>query len=74
MDNYHVTKQGDKWHLKKEGAERASKTAETKAEILKKTTEFMSDKVGSVKVHKVSGIIQEERTFQRKDDPRKTKG
>lgn len=74
MDNYHITKKDDKWQLKKEGAERASKTADTKAELLKKTTEFMSDKTGSVKIHKEKGGIQEERTFQRKDDPRKSKG
>lgn len=74
MDNYHITKDGDKWKLAKEGNERASKTAETKQEIINKTREFMGDKTGSVKIHKENGRIQEERTYHRKDDPKKTPG
>ena len=74
MDDYHITKKGDKWAFKKEGADRATKTADTKKEIIQKARDFMSDKTGSVKIHKTDGKIQEERTYQRKDDPRKTKG
>ncbi len=74
MDDYHITKQGNKWAFKKEGNERATKTAETKQEIIQKARDYMSDKTGSVKIHKTDGKIQEERTYQRKDDPRKTKG
>lgn len=74
MDNYHITKNGDKWKLTKQGAERATKTADTKQEIIKKTREFMEDKTGSVKIHKENGKIQEERTYQRKDDPAKSRG
>ncbi len=74
MDNYHITKGGDKWELTKEGNQRPSKMADTKQEIIEKTRDFMSDKTGSVKIHKEDGKIQEERTYQRKDDPRKSKG
>jgi Uncharacterized protein conserved in bacteria (DUF2188) len=74
MDNYHIAKDGDKWKLKKEDGERASITADTKQELIDKTRDFMSDKTGSVKIHKEDGTIQEERTYQRKDDPRKSKG
>lgn len=74
MDNYHITKDGDKWKLKKEGADRASKTANTKKEIIKQTQSFMKSNSGSVKIHKTDGKIQEERTYPRKNDPRKTKG
>ena len=74
MDNYHVTKSGNQWKLKKEGAERASKTADTKQEIINQTREFMKDKTASVKIHKENGAFQEERTYQRKDDPSKSKG
>ncbi|ENY0850835.1 DUF2188 domain-containing protein [Escherichia coli] len=74
MDNYHITKDGDKWKLQKEGNDRPSKTATTKAELIKTTSEFMSNKTGSVKIHKEDGKIQEERTYQRKDDPKKSKG
>ena len=74
MDNYHVTKDGKKWKLTKEGAERASKTGDTKKELIDKTRDYMADKTGSVKIHKEDGRIQEERTYHRKDDPRKSKG
>ncbi|MBD3270355.1 DUF2188 domain-containing protein [Candidatus Peregrinibacteria bacterium] len=74
MDNYDITKDGDQWKLKKQGNDRASKTAGTKKEIIKQTQDFMKDKTGSVKIHKEDGSYQEERTYQRKDDPKKSKG
>lgn len=74
MDNYDITKDGDKWKLKKQGNERASKVADTKQEIINTTREFMADKIGSVKIHKENGQYQEERTYQRKDDPKKSPG
>ncbi len=74
MDNYHVTKDGDKWKLTKEGNQRASKTADTKKEIIKQTQEYMGDKTGSIKIHKEDGTFQEERTYQRKNDPSKSQG
>jgi hypothetical protein len=74
MDNYHVTKDEDQWKLTKEGNQRPSKTADTKQEIIEKTRDFMADKIGSVKIHKVNNEIQEERTYHRKDDPRKSRG
>ena len=74
MDNYHITKKGDKWKLTKEGNRRASRTANTKNEIIRVMREYMEDKPGSVKIHKLDGTIQEERTYPRKDDPRKTSG
>lgn len=74
MENYHITKDGKKWKLQKEGNQRPSKTADTKEAIVKQMRTFMSDKTGSVKIHKQNGRIQEERTYQRKDDPHKSKG
>lgn len=74
MDNYHVTHTGKQWALKKEGAQRASKTAETKSEITQQTRQFMETHEGSVKFHKMDGTIQEERTYPRSKDPSKSKG
>ncbi len=73
MDKYHITKDGDKWKLQKEGNERPSKTATTKNEIVREMQEYMTDKTGSVKIHKEDGRFQEERTYQRKDDPKNPK-
>ncbi len=74
MNNYHITKEEDKWKLTKEGNARASKAADTKQEIMDITRDFMKDKTGSVKIHKENGTIQEERTYPRKSDPRESKG
>ena len=74
MDNYHITKDGEKWKLKREGAERASKTEETKKEMIDTMRDFMKDRTGSVKIHKENGIIQEERTYPRRKDPSESPG
>ena len=74
MDNYHITKKESAWELVKEGAQRASKTAPTKAEITEIASEFLQGKTASLKIHKEDGTIQEERTFPRAADPRKSKG
>ncbi len=74
MDNYHITKTDTGWALKKQGADRASKTAPTKAEIVELATAFLADKTASLKIHKEDGTIQEERTYPRSADPAKSKG
>ncbi|WP_323164894.1 DUF2188 domain-containing protein [Pseudomonas atacamensis] len=74
MDNYHIKKAENLWELIKEGAQRASKTASTKAEITEIASEFLQGKKASLKIHKEDGTIQEERTFPRSADPRQTKG
>lgn len=74
MDNYQFTKKDDHWQLIKDGASRASLTGATKKEALDKTHEFLKDKEASLKIHGEDGKIQEERTYPRSSDPRKTKG
>ena len=74
MQNYHIKHHENHWDLTKEGADRASFAADTKEECLKRTEEFMADKTGSVKIHGLDGRIQEERTYPRSADPRKSPG
>ncbi|MBA1245405.1 MULTISPECIES: DUF2188 domain-containing protein [Pseudomonas] len=74
MDNYHVTKAGDHWELKKEGAARASRTAPTKDALMEEAATFLEGKTASLKIHKGDGTIQEERTYPRSADPRRSKG
>ena len=74
MDNYHITKKGDKWQFKKQGTERAINNSDTKTEAVSKMRDYMSEKIGSVKIYKENGRIQEERRYQRKNDPGKSKG
>ncbi|MEN5141171.1 DUF2188 domain-containing protein [Pseudomonas juntendi] len=74
MDNYHVSPTADGWELKKAGAERASKRSSTKQELVASLSEFFQRKTASVKIHKADGTIEEERTYPRSDDPRRSKG
>ncbi|MCG6578054.1 DUF2188 domain-containing protein [Pseudomonas sp. AF32] len=74
MDNYHLSPSADGWELKKVGAERASKKAATKQELVSSLTDFFDGKTASVKIHKADGSIEEERTYPRSADPRRSKG
>ncbi|NYH11921.1 DUF2188 domain-containing protein [Pseudomonas moraviensis] len=69
--DYHITKTDNGWALKKEGADRASKTAETKAKITAVAREFLTGKNASLKTHKEDGKVQEERTTTGKPTPKK---
>ncbi|MHC8299457.1 DUF2188 domain-containing protein [Pseudomonas sp. ZS1P83] len=51
---------GQLWALVKEGAQRASKTAPTKAEITAIASEFLKGKTASFKIYKEDGTVQEE--------------
>lgn len=75
MDNYHLTKKDGEWKLTKEGNERATKTFETKEEAIKKSADYLkSNEGGSLKIHLEKGKIQEERTYPKSADPKKSKG
>lgn len=62
------------WELKKAGAERASKRAATKHELVSALADFFDGKTASVKIHKADGTIEEERTYPRSADPRRSEG
>lgn len=74
LDKFHLTKKDDEWRLEKAGTNRARVKAPTKAEAMQKMREYMQDNEGSVRIHKVNGQIQEERTYPRSKDPKGTKG
>ena len=74
MDNYHLSPTADGWELKKAGAERASKRAATKQDLVGALADFFDGKTASVKIHKADGTFEEERTYPRSADPRRSKG
>lgn len=74
MDNYELLKDGDIWKLRRQGASRAAKTFDTKAEGLEYSTEYMREHGGSLKIKTKRGRIQEERTYPRSKDPRSSRG
>lgn len=76
MDRYDLNHDGDNWKLHKQGGERASKVFEgmTKEEAVRATSDFMQDHPGSVRIHKMDGTYEEERTYPRSADPRQSPG
>ncbi|MGY2909219.1 DUF2188 domain-containing protein (plasmid) [Bradyrhizobium quebecense] len=66
----------DRWELKQDKTHTFVKAFDTKAEataggVLARS---LGKEGGSVKIEKISGGYQEERTFPRSADPRKSKG
>ncbi len=74
MKSYHLTKDGDTWNLRPEGAARPVVHACTKVEALGQMRTYMHRHAGSVVIHKENGRIQAERTYPRHADPKRTKG
>lgn len=60
MDNYHLSPTAECWELKKAGAERASKRAATKQELISSVSDFFDGKTASVRIHKADSSIEEE--------------
>jgi hypothetical protein len=68
--NYHITKTENGWQGKLEKGQRASITGTTKNEVVQKTIEIAKKQSNaSVKIHKMDGKIQEERTYPKRSDP-----
>jgi hypothetical protein len=74
MKRIDVVKKGDQWVA--ESNKQVVAKAPTKESAVKKTAEAArADRNAvTVKIHKVDGKIQEERTYPRSADPRKSKG
>ncbi|WP_284652110.1 DUF2188 domain-containing protein [Flavobacterium terrisoli] len=76
MENFHLVHEDGKYKLKREDAERASKVFDSnKADAIKESKEFIVNQGGgSLKIHKNDGGFQEERTYPKSIDPKKSKG
>ncbi|MDN4500120.1 DUF2188 domain-containing protein [Pseudomonas mosselii] len=74
MDNYHVVAEGTGWKLHRQGESQALLSAPTKAELLEQLPTYMEGRTGSVKIHTASGQIEDERTYPRSADPRRSRG
>lgn len=76
LDKYtlHKDKKTEKWRLEKEGSDKAKRTYRTKDDALKNLKDDVGRNGGSVRIRKTDNTIQEERTYPRSKDPRKSKG
>lgn len=73
LEKYELVHKNEKWHFKKQGSAQALKSFATKAEGVAHVMKA-GNKHGncSVKIKKVDGTIQEERTYG--VDPKRSKG
>ncbi len=63
------------WMIKRDGAKRALKRFEAKDEAVDHAARRFGDhNPASVKIQKMDGTLEEERTYPRAMDPRKSKG
>ncbi|TAJ71805.1 MAG: DUF2188 domain-containing protein [Phenylobacterium sp.] len=76
LDKYtlHKDAKSETWRLEKEGSDRAKRVFETKADALTGLRDAVGPGGGSVRIRKVDNTIQEERTYPRAKDPKKTPG
>ena len=77
LPKYTVSKREDgKWALTKDGGERATKLFDTKGDATKGGVlkAAVGQSGGSVKIQKVDGKFQEERTYPDQADPSKSPG
>ena len=72
LPKHHLVKDGDKWKLKHEGGGRAKAVFDKKADATKggALAGVLGKAGGSVRIHKQTGEIQEERTFPGSRDPK----
>ena len=71
-----IVKKDDRWRAESKGRAVPGTSAPRKEEAVKKTAQKAraSSEPVTVKIHKEKGGIQEERTYPRRADPRKSKG
>ena len=78
LPSYHLTRDKKRggWQLEKDGSDRARARFETKAQALKggALRDAVGKDGGSVKIHKQTGRIQQERTYPRGRDPKSSTG
>lgn len=76
MKRIDVVKKGNGWVGESGGSTVRNTKAPTKQEAIKKTAEVArrDPQPVSVRIHKRDGKIQEERTYLRSADPRRSKG
>jgi hypothetical protein len=74
MKRIDVVKRGDRWIG--ESAKQTVASGRTKEEAVRNTARVAKADPGdvTVKIHKTNGRIQEERTYPRSADPRRSKG
>ncbi len=73
--NYHVTKTENGWVGRREGKHHPVAKGTTKQEVVSEMIKIAKHhQPSSLRIHKVNGQFQEERSYPRSSDPAKSKG
>jgi hypothetical protein len=70
----HTSHDGEKWVNRAEGNQRASNTADTKADAQAAGREMARERGVEHVIHNMDGKIGERNTYPRSRDPRRSKG
>lgn len=70
----HRDRESKKWRLEPEGSDRAKRIYQNKDEALKNLRKDVGQDGGSVRIRKLDNTIQEERTYPRSKDPKRSPG
>lgn len=78
MNRYYLQKEDQSWKLQKQGASRASVDFgdANKADAVRRAADFLKHQPSpsSMVIQKENGVFQQERTYPRKADPRRSPG
>jgi len=74
MFTLHKDPKSEMWRLEKEGSDRPTATYESKSDALKQLKADVGPEGGSVRIRKADNTVEEERTYPRTKDPKKTPG
>jgi len=73
MNTFHLVPEGNRWKLTGAPGETIEIFA-TKEAAVRACAAFMKDRVGSLRIHRADGTLEEERTYPRSEDPAKSPG
>lgn len=74
MDQYYLVHDGDHWKFRAEGGTRAIRSFAWKVDGMTFSVDYMRKHGGSLSVQRRDGTFQEERTYPRSQDPRRSPG
>ena len=69
--NYHVTPKGDRWQVKRAGADRASSLHDTQSEAIDRGRDLARQSRGELRVHRPDGTIRDSDSYGRDPHPPK---
>ncbi|MCW3148318.1 DUF2188 domain-containing protein [Stutzerimonas stutzeri] len=74
MQNYHITREGERWLLREEGDRRVLIETASRDEILREARDYMKLRTAMVRVHGDDGGVEEEHRYPEEQNPLASRG